>query len=440
METLSEIEIYQRLGVAIGIGLLIGLERTWQIRDQENARSKNVMGIRTLGLMGLLGGLTGLLSMEGQPAVLVPAFLSVGILVVAGYYLTSVRENNSGATTEIAALVTFLLGNLAVVGMIRVAVMVAVLTVVLLGIKRQMHRFVERIQEDEMLATMKLLLITVVVLPVLPNQGFGPWKVWNPYELWWMVVLIAGISYAGYLGTRIAGPGIGVGAAGVLGGLASSTAVTLSFSRISKTNPGLEVLLASGVIISCTTMFPRILIEVGVIHPGLLPGLVIPAILMAGVGYIASFLLWIYSRSEVNQNHSTLKNPFELVPALQFGLLLAGILFAVRFTESIFGGAGLYAVSAISGITDVDAITLSLSRMARDGMDPDIAIHGIMIAASVNTMVKAGMVFFIAGKRMGLVVVAILGLSLLMGFLGLFAPPDWAAEIIAGFTSQSGSG
>ena len=423
---MEDLQTYERLGAALLIGLLVGLERSWQSRDEKNGRERNVMGFRTLGLTGLLGGLTGLLAQSFHASILVPVILVLGLLLITGYYLTSSRQGNAGTTTEVASLLVFLLGLLCREGKSEIAVAGAVITVFALGFKRQLHHFIQKINENEMFGTLKLLLITAVVLPVIPDRGFGPWEIWNPYELWWMVVLVAGISYTGYLGTRLAGSRIGIGAAGLLGGLASSTAVTLSFSRLARENRLLENVLAAGIVVSCSTMFPRVLIEVGVLNPGLLNRLILPLGLSTVSAYAGAFWLWIHSRNSVDDPSSgALKNPFELTPAIQFAVLLAAILFFSRAMEHLFGDAGIYAVAAISGITDVDAITLSLSRMSRTGLSGDLAVNGILIAAGVNTMVKAGMVAFIARGRIAYYTILALGLALLAGIPGLFFTVDW---------------
>ncbi len=416
------------LGVALLAGLIIGVERSWQSRSRSSGEV--MLGIRTVGLIGFLGGLSGLLFETVGPAVVAVSIAVVGSLLVANHILSTFRsEQEMGATTEVASMIAFVLGIVSVLVDVRITAAGAVLTVAILGFKTRIHQWVNQISEDEMLASLKLLLITLVVLPLLPNEGYGPWGTLNPYELWWMVVLIAGISYLGYVGVRIFGAKLGVGATGILGGLASSTAATLSFSRMARTHKSLQTLLAAGVVISCATMFPRIFLEVGVVNANLLPGLIWPVGLMTVTGYAGAFWLWYSVKQPSFQGDNIVKNPFELSPALKFGLLLALIMMLTRAMEFWFGGAGIYAASAISGVSDVDAITLSLSRMARDGLESNIARNGIIIAAIINTMTKAGMAVILGRGKMGLKTAIVLGLSVLMGAAGvvidnLYGSPD----------------
>jgi uncharacterized membrane protein (DUF4010 family) len=258
-----------------------------------------------------------------------------------------------------------------------------------------------------------------VLLPILPNEGFGPWQALNPYEIWWMVVLIAGISFAGYFAVKIAGSRRGLVITGLFGGLASSTAVTLSFAKLGRRNPGAHNLLAAGVILAAGTMFPRMLLEVSVINNTLLSQLTIPLISMMLVSYISVPLLLFTHEQDTTVRSVAINNPFELLPAIKFGLLLVAVMLLSKLFQQQFGDLGVYAVAAISGITDVDAITLSLSRMARAELSPSVAIEAIVIAASVNTLVKGLLVTVICGHRMALKVMLTFLLAIAAGAIML---------------------
>ena len=397
---MDPITTLQRLGVALAIGLLIGLERGWHQRQE--SEGERLAGIRTFGLTGILGGVWALLGQE-----LGTVALGLGFGALAGTWILAhmqiVRRGHApdyGITTVVAALLTFSLGSLAMAGFTSTAAAVAVVTAVLLGLKPVLHAWLGRLTQTELTATLKLALISVVVLPVLPNRGYGPWGALNPYAIWWLVVLIAGISFVGYFAMKTIGPRRGIPVTGLFGGLASSTATTLSFARLGRREPALARLLAAGVTISAATMFPRILLEAAVVNPDLVPGLALPIGLMGVIGLGAAGLLWRFSPGPASASEMDLRNPFELWPALQFGALLVGVLLLAEAARAWLGEEGIYALAGISGLTDVDAITLSLARMASQDLDPGVAVGGITLAAMVNTAVKAILAGVIGGRGM----------------------------------------
>jgi uncharacterized membrane protein (DUF4010 family) len=406
-------ELFQQLAVALAVGLLIGIERGW--RERGAGEGHRVAGLRTFGLIGLLGALWALLAAEMGELVLGMAFASFAVLVVAAYILDTRRAQDYGITTAVAALITFALGALAVRGHLTIASATAVVVATLLGLKPMLHSWLEQMEQRELYAIFKMLLISVVLLPILPDQGYGPWQALNPHEIWLLVVLIAGISFAGYFAVKLAGSRRGIVITGLFGGLASSTAVTLSFAKLGRQNLSAQSLLAAGVILAAGTMFPRMLLEVSVVNRALLSGLTAPLVGMMLVSYLAVALL--LSRREQNgQMHAvTIRNPFELLPALKFGLLLVVVMLMAKGFQQWFGDAGLYAVAAISGITDVDAITLSVARLARGELAANVAVQAIVIAACVNTLVKGLMVSFICRGTMSWQVMASFALTILTG-------------------------
>ncbi|WP_022850460.1 MgtC/SapB family protein [Limisalsivibrio acetivorans] len=401
--------------LSFSLGLLIGLERGWkEISEHEHYP---ILGIRTFGLIGLFGGLTGFLG-EIHNSPLIPglglsAFI---ILIIAAHFKECGHDSEIGLTTSMAAIVTFTLGILPPMGYTTEASAFAVLTMVLLSVKPYLYDIVKKIEAAEIHAAMKMLLISVVLLPVLPNEGYGPWNALNPYELWLLVVLITGISFAGYFAVRIAGPGKGFLITGLLGGFVSSTALTLSFARLGR-KYNLKNVLAAGVLIACGTMFPRMIIEVSVVNTALLPK-VVPALVVTGVGIYAGMLLFAFSgtRSKKAEDEDIpLHNPFQIAPALQFAALLALIMLLSEASTQWFGETGLYILSFLSGLTDVDAITLSVAKMSIESIDHRTATFAIMIAAATNTLVKGLLVLFIGGKEMGLRVLGVFTASLLLG-------------------------
>ena len=387
------------LGVALALGLLIGLERGWQERDREEG--ERVAGVRTSALIGLLGGVFGLLAQDLGGIFLGLGFAALAGVLVAGHVVGQQRVADLGITTQIAGLLAFLFGAMATQGHVVLATAAAVVTTIVLSIKPLLHRLLERLERGELYATLKMLLISVVVLPLLPDQGFGPWEVLNPYRIWWMVVLIAGISYVGYFAMKLVGEHKGILATGLLAGLASSTAVTVNLSRLArKKNAPLDV-LAAGVLAAGATMFPRVLVVTGVIQQSLALSLLWPMAVMSVVCYAAAWFLWRRASAPAG-DHGSIGNPFELRPALIFAAILVALMLLSRALADTFGDAGVYALAAASGLADVDAITLSLANMAGDAIDAGTATLAILIATFVNTLVKAALALGIGGREFGM--------------------------------------
>ncbi len=409
-------DVFVHLWVALAVGLLIGVERGWQERSA--AEGSRVAGIRTFGLMGLLGGLWALLAERLGDVLLGFAFVAfAGVVIVA--HLRDVRlDRDVGITTVIAALVTFALGALAARGEPIIAAACGVLTATLLSLKPLLHHWLEKLEAKELYGALKLLLISVVLLPVLPNESYGPWGALNPYRIWWFVVLIATISFAGYFAMKIAGTRRGVMLTSLLGGLASSTAVTLSLARLGRQRD-LQCILAAGILAAAGTMFPRILLEVAIVNPTLLLQLTLPMILMMFASYGTVLWFWRQRRGE-ESTELPLRNPFEIRPALQFGLLLVVIMLLTEALQIWMGEAGIYLLALVSGLADVDAITLSLADMARGDLAADVAAQAIVLAAMMNTLVKGIMAFAIAGIGLGGRVLSAFGIVLALGGLGLY--------------------
>lgn len=269
--TLS-LDLLLSLCTALAIGLLIGAERGWQERDHEDARQ--IAGIRTFSLAGLLGGFATLLAGELGSAVWVALLLALAALAVAGYVSDVRRGGDQGMTTEIALLMTFLLGSLALTEQRLLAAAGGIVLTLLLSLKDKLHALLKRLTAEELSGTLKLLFISVVLLPVLPNQGYGPWAFFNPYLTWWMVVLIAALGFSAYLAIRLIGSRKGLLLTAVLGGLVSSTVMTLTLARLRERMP--DALLACALLATSALMFPRILVEIGAIHPALLKELALP--------------------------------------------------------------------------------------------------------------------------------------------------------------------
>lgn len=389
-------ELFLRLGVALFAGLLIGLERGWQRRG--GAEGSRPAGLRTFGLIGLAGGLWALLGRELGALVLGLAALVLGLILAVTYWTEARERQTFGATTEIAAFVVFALGAVAIEGHLAVAAGGAVVTALLLGLKLPLHGWIERLSQAELYGALKLLLISVVVLPVLPNRGYGPWEAFNPYTIWWMVVLIAGISFVGYVAVRTLGARYGLLVTGLAAGLMASTPLALTFARIGRHEPARAAVLATGILAAASTMFPRALAVASVLHPPLATALAPPLLTMMVVGYVLAAWWWRESAGSDAGGELPIRNPFEISPALRFGALLAVVMLLAQALEHWVGDTGLYALAMASGLTDVDAITLSLAGMAGSGTTLAVAATGIVIAAIANTVFKALLVIFVAGN------------------------------------------
>ncbi len=417
---MDEFDLYKRLGLALAIGMLLGVERGWQLRQAPEGT--RIAGIRSFSLMGLLGGLWGLLAEDGGAVTLAVGFAAFAALIIGAHLMhLRVVPADQGITTEIAELVTFCLGAAAARGYLAAAAAGGVVTLALLSLKESLHEFVERIRFVELKAAVNLLLISVVMLPVLPNRGFGPGQTLNPYKLWWIVVMIAAISFVGYVAIRAAGPRIGTLLTGFFGGLASSTALTASFSRLGRTSPELQNLLAAGVVVAGATMFLRILLIVGILNAKLLPALAAPMGAMALACAAGAIALWLDRRSAGAATAPPLTNPFELTTALKFGLFLGVIMVLSGLLQQWYGNRGIYGLAAVAGLADVDAISVSMARLAGRGTTTlAAAANAVAIAAFVNTTVKAGIVAFACGGTMAWRVAAVFALAVLAGLSSLW--------------------
>ncbi|WP_428406932.1 MgtC/SapB family protein [Hyphococcus sp.] len=403
------------LAVALAIGFLIGFER--EHSHAEEARQHTFAGARTFSLTALAGGLSGLVD-EGLILPSLMLFSLAGLTAVA-YWATAREKPGAGGTTEIALLLTFLLGLAAVRGHVMEAAIGGVSTAIILSIKQSVQRWATALTEEELYAALRLLAISVIILPVLPDEAFGPYDALNLRDIWLMVVFISGLSFLGYWLIKLAGSGRGVLLTGFVGGLASSTATTLSLSRFAKSGVSAGE-LAAGIVAANVMMLIRIGVLVAALARDVLvalaPGLVAAA-LAGGAG-----VLWLRRGREpmAEEAELDLGNPMEIKPALIFAALLAVISVAASFGAEQFGQSGLMLVALISGLADVDAITLIAGRKASGGeIGMGAAAYAIMIAAASNIVLKAGMASVIGGKPLGLRVGAIFAAMIAAGAAAL---------------------
>ncbi len=412
---MTELENFKLLGIALAIGLLIGLERGWRTRDR--AEGMRVAGLRTYGMISLLGGLSGILSQQVNPFLVGFVFLGLTLVLLLAYSKSLDKFQDFSITSIIASLIAFTLGALTVFGHIALASASAVVITSLLGFKPLLHGWLKKLEQEELNATLKLLLISVVILPILPDQGYGPWSAFNLYHIWLMVVLIAGISYLGYFAIRIVGNQHGPVLTGALGGLVSSTAVTLNLSKLSMQQPGMQNVLAAGILTACATMFARTLLLTSVINPALFRALLPGLLVMTLVTYLAAFLLWRNRQGFQPIDEIKLQNPFQLGMALKFGAFLVVIMLLSNLLKDYFGNMGTYFLAAASGLADVDPITLSMSQMSKDVVEVRVAAMAILIAVSVNSGIKSIFSWVIGGRALALRVVSTLVGAVVAGLL-----------------------
>jgi len=386
---MDQANLFYRFGAALAIGALIGLERE---HSHRKANEELFAGVRTFPLIALMGCLAALMSEQLGAWPFVGVMAIFGLLVTVAYFVES-KYGDTGLTTEVSALVTFLVGALCYLDYLPLAVAIAVAMTLLLSLKPEIRSLAYNLTQEDIYATLKFAVVSAIVLPVLPNQAFGPLDVLNPYKIWLMVVFISGISFLGYLLIKIVGPEQGIGLTGLLGGIASSTATTMSFSRRSHQDRDLAKPFAMAIMIAWTVMFARVLIVVGALSPSLLQGLWMPitASILVGVGYCI-YLYFAQRTDETGQVEYS--NPFELGPALTFGVLYAVMLLVSKATEIYLGDTGLYISSVVAGLTDVDAIALSLVNLfnAPQGIGLATAARAIVLASISNTAVKGGIV------------------------------------------------
>ena len=404
MPPVEPYENHLSLATALAVGLLIGLEREQSRTDRSGS---SFAGVRTYPIFALVGALATML----EPASMwLPLVALLGVFaLVAISYAADVRTSQTrdhGVTTEASVIATYLLGALAtsrgvVEPMADRLVLVAGLGVAitfLLSAKKWFHSVAARVSHDDLYATVKFLIVAVIVLPLLPDRDIGPFGAVNPRTLGLLVVTIAGLSFVGYVAIRFLGAKRGLLAGAALGGLVSSTAVTLSFANRTKEVPALAPTAAGAIAVAWIVMLGRVAVLVAVVHAPLLPRVAIPLGAMT-VGALAGLLL-VFHRGGADAKPDV-KNPFELGSAIKVTLVFALVLLASKAAIVTFGDRGLYLASALGGTTDVDAVTVSSAKLARDGLDATIAMTAIAIAIAVNTLVKTGLAAGVGGAQLG---------------------------------------
>jgi uncharacterized membrane protein (DUF4010 family) len=405
-----------RLALSLGLGLLVGFQREWA--------AKRLAGIRTFPMITLLGTLTAWLAEAFGGWVLAGGFVALAATIWAGSSEAHSGERpDTGITTEVAVLVMFAVGALVARGELLAATAVSGAVAVLLHWKRPLHDFVQRVGEDDARSVMQLVLVGLVILPALPNRSFGPFQVLNPFEIWSMVVLIVGISLGAYIAHRIVGPDVGTVVAGLLGGLISSTATTVSYARRTRSAPARVPATALVLVLASTVVLVRVLLLTAVVGPGLLLHLAPPLIVMLGIMLALSVITFARTRDELERvvlDHA----PSDLRAAVAFGLLYAAVLLGIAAARRWLEAPGLYAVAALSGLTDVDAITLSTVKLVQAGrLEIAVGWRIVLIGVLANLVFKGAAAVALGHRRLRGWVVALFGTALALGSVLLYVWP-----------------
>jgi uncharacterized membrane protein (DUF4010 family) len=419
METIfllnNGIEALPQFLTSLAIGLLIGLER-------ERTPSAKA-GLRTFALVALFGTLSALLSAKlGSPWLLIAGLLAVAGMIISAYHNQPSEENDPGTTTVIALLLCYGLGAMIWYGLAKLSIMLAIAVTTLLYFKPELRGISQRLTRRDLVAVLQFSVLTFIVLPILPDQNYGPYDAFNPHQAWLMVVLISGISLAGYTALHTVGTRYGAPLLGFLGGLVSSTATTLLYAKNSKGNPTMTHLAASIIVIASLVVLLRLFVISEIVAYGKLPGLLL--VLTSGfmLGLVVALYNWRKMSKAIKLNIPETSNPAELRTAIGFGLLYVVVLLGAAWMQDIAGSQGLYAVAMVSGLTDVDAITLSSLRLLNLGQLSEYqAVTAIALAFTANLAFKFGMVMFIGGWTLARLVATGFGAMTCGVLLGLFA-------------------
>jgi uncharacterized membrane protein (DUF4010 family) len=396
--TLATIDLFQRLGLAAAIGLIIGIERGW--RERDSAPGSRTAGLRTYTLIGLFGGIWAALVPLIGPWPLAIAGLGFGAAFAAFRYRECVADNDFSVTSVVVAMLTYALGALAVLGDMAAAGAAGAFVTGLLAARHTLHGFLRTLTWPELRSGVLLLAMTFLLLPVLPDRTVDPWDALNPYKLWLAVVLIAALSFVGYAAVRVMGETRGLLAASAAGALVSSTAVTLNNARLAAKAQGGHGVLAAGITIAWIISLARVTVLATIVNRALLVPLGMPMLAAIAV-LLAVTVIELLRGGTAKSVGLKLQNPFELMTVIGFGLLLAGVLLASKILTDIFGEAGLLPFAAISGTMDVDPITLSAAQLAGNSVTVGFATLAILIASGANLTTKIATAVGIGGVRFG---------------------------------------
>jgi uncharacterized membrane protein (DUF4010 family) len=406
-------------------GALVGLER----EPGEGKPGRNFAGIRTYPIIALLGALCGMLALQWGGMVVLGGLAVVTVLLAVSFVhdrapLEAIPK--PGLTSEVAALVVFVLGavpfaegiGLAHEGRLLLTIALGATLTGLLSLRTTLHRFARAVDTADLHATVQFVLLASVALPLVPDIDLGPYDALNPHGITLVIALVAGISFLGYAAVRVLGARQGIGLVGLFGGLVSSTAVTLTFSGRGRDNPRLAPACAMAIVLASTVMFPRVLVLIWALDAALVPHIAVPFVAMLAVGAVGTGLLWLRQKGSPTDEGEPVafSNPFQLSEAFKVGLVFAVVLVVAAWAQRELGDAGVYLSAATAGLTDVDPVVLSMARLHADGaLDTTTTVRAITLAALVNTMVKGGMALVLGRRVVGAPVAGTLAVAAVVG-------------------------
>lgn len=407
-------DIYQLL-IAILSALLIGTEREFNLKSLPD--EEHIAGIRTFALIGIIAALSGVLTLKVSLVFGFLGFLAAFAITIFSY-LNSSKLPDKGLTTETSLIATYLSVYTISIGYIKIGVMSVVIIFTLLSLKTKFRYFIDQLGEKDFYATLKFLILIAMIYPLLPDKYYFDIEILNPSSIFKIVILIAGLSYLGYIAVRVVGAKKGLLVSSILGSLVSSTAVTINLSKFYKENRHFESICRMGILSACTIMFFRVLVLVAIFNNKLIINIFVP--FLSVIVFLCIIMFFDYRKSgvKIREEHFDLKNPVSISSALKFGLLLVVIILLSEVMKKYFGTKGILVLSAISGISDVDAITVLLSKMALNSPnDTQTYTLGIFIASIVNTFVKGFLAYYVGGSKFGIKVFIVLCLASIVGIV-----------------------
>lgn len=414
---LTPMEFLYRMLVSAGIGFVLGLEREF---SKYSEKEELFAGVRTFTIVSLFGFLAALLSFILNEWVFAIGFFGVVFLVMMAYWIDA-NHGEAGGTTEFAIIFTYLLGGLTLTGFLTESLAFMVIVVVILSLKVKLKSIIGQLTQIEIYAFIRFVVIALLILPFLPDKHYGLFNVINPREIGWVVVLTSGIGFVGYILMKFLGTDRGILLTGIFGGMVSSTVVTWTFSKKSREAPALSSNYAMGIFAAATVMIVRVAILVFIFNKALLNGLALPLLLLLLTGFVVTF--FFYKKQISNKRLKEILpfgEPLNIRDAIFFGALYTGILILVSYASTEYGDKGIYFSSAISALTDIDAITISVSKLAWDTLPVLTAQIAIILATISNTVVKIGLALWYGSpslKKYVLLGYGLIGISGLIGFL-----------------------
>ena len=412
---MTQLEFITRLMTATGIGLVIGLEREFAQKDIPEGF---FAGTRTYALVAILGFMTSLLGVLFSENLILVITAGVALIISLGYFITA-WKGSVGSTTEFSVFICFGLGLISFYGYQSIALTLTVIVTVILSMKLKVQKVIGKLTQEEIYAFVQFVVMALLILPFLPNENYGPYDVINPREVGLVVLLTSGISIVGYILMKFMGANKGILITGILGGLVSSTAVTWNFSKKSKETPSLSLNYTVGILAAACIMMVRVFFLVFIFNKAMLNGFILPLFVLfaSAVGITAYFNKKQLSNTSVNTD-IPLGDPLNLKDAFFFGILYTGILILVSYANAEYGSKGIYISSLISGLTDIDAITISVSKLAGNTIDFTTAQIAVLIATLSNTIVKIGISISAGSKTLKKSIIIGYGIVFVAGVIG----------------------